>query len=189
MTNCRSLKAMNSFTATLVPSRRPKIWQSCQPSTPIIQETGAMIHPNSRPRERLPSNPLMRARSPIHSPSEPRGQLTRATSPMNAINMATTLSHSLRPSLVPLAAASITLPAVRSTFSSTFPPVDGSSLSGSMILAIRNAAGADSTEAVRRWGPISGPRMPMYTARTEPAMVANPPVIIALSSDEVNLEM
>ena len=54
-----------------------------------------------------------------------------------------------------------------------------------MIFAIRKAAGADSTEAVMRCGPTSGPIRPMYTARTDPAIVANPPVIRAKSSERV----
>ena len=80
---------------------------------------------------------------------------------MNAINMAITLSHKRRPSVVPLAAASITFEADRLKRSSTFPPVSGISVSGSSTFAIRNAAGAESTEAVSKCGPSSGPRMPM----------------------------
>ena len=104
---------------------------------------------------------------------------------MNAISIATTLSHSLTPSPVPFAAASITFEAVRSIFSSTLPPVADSSVSGSMIFAIRNAAGALITDAVSRCGAYSSPSTPMYTASTEPAIVANPPVINAFSSERV----
>ena len=89
-----------------------------------------------------------------------RGQSIKWISAEKAINMAITLSHSLSPSDVPLAAASITLWAVRSILSSTLPPVADSWVSGSMIFAIRKAAGADITDALSRCGPYSGPRKP-----------------------------
>ena len=54
-----------------------------------------------------------------------------------------------------------------------------------MIFARTNAAGADMKLAASRSPAESGPSNPMYTASTEPAIVANPPVIRAISSERV----
>src|SRR4051812_7471414 len=77
------------------------------------------------------------------------------------------------------------LVAVRSILRSHLPAVSDTSVSGRMSFAITNAAGADMTDTVTRCGAYSGPRRLMYTAITDPAMFANPPIINALSSDIV----
>lgn len=55
--------------------------------------------------------------------------------------------------------------------------VSGISVSGYISFDIANAAGADITEALNKWE-ADTPNS-MYAANTLPAMVANPPVIIA----------
>ena len=55
--------------------------------------------------------------------------------------------------------------------------VSGISVSGYISFEMANAAGADITDALNKWE-ADTPNS-MYAANTLPAMVANPPVIIA----------
>lgn len=59
----------------------------------------------------------------------------------------------------------------------------GISVSGYISLDIAKAAGADITEALNKWDAETP--IPMYAGRTPPAIVANPPVMMACSSDMV----
>lgn len=59
----------------------------------------------------------------------------------------------------------------------------GISVSGYINLDTAKAAGADITEALNKWDAETP--IPMYAARTLPAIVANPPVMMAWSSDMV----
>ena len=52
-------------------------------------------------------------------------------------------------------------------------------------MAITKAAGALMTDAARICTPKSVPSSAIYNARTEPAIVAKPPVIIAFNSERV----
>ena len=141
-------KAMNSLIEIFAPSSEPNTRQSCQPSTPISQATGENTQPKTSRSVRPPA-------------AQPSRWSASVISPMKAISIAITFSHSFRPSVVPLAAASITLFAVRSMRRCTCLPVADSSVSGSMIFAITKAAGALITDAVKRCGPYSGPSSPM----------------------------
>ena len=73
-----------------------------------------------------------------------------ANNAKNAINIAPTFSASFSPSLVPAAAASSTLTESLWNLFSTEPSVSGVSVSGTIILAIIKAAGAEMTQAVAR---------------------------------------
>ena len=81
----------------------------------------------------------------------PSVQFIKCTSAKKAISMATMFSASLSPSPAPRQAASRRLASCLGTSTVTFPLVGESSVSGTIILAITNAAGAEISEATARW--------------------------------------
>ena len=78
---------------------------------------------------------------------------------------------------------SSTLRWLRSSGADSRPWVADGSVSGIISLAMSSDAGAEMTDAATRC-PASMPKL-TYAANTVPAMVANPPVIRAISSERV----
>ena len=95
----------------------------------------------------MPSAPLMPAIAPFRMP-------TRAT---KTSTMAPTCRATFRPSLVPRAAASITLPSRSTDWVGMRPMVSGCSVSGSKILASITQAGAVIATAASRCSALAAP--------------------------------
>src|SRR4051794_3658451 len=129
-----------------------------------------MMYPSSRCNEMA---------APPTSGNNPSIALARYTSATSTISIATILSRSSRPDVVPLTIASMVEEACTSG-STSAAPVLASPTSGTMIRLIRIAAGAPSTEAITKWAAaseISGARNVAYSTSTVPAIPAMPPVI------------
>ena len=120
---------------------------------------------------------------PTTPPAQPMRPFNKAISAIKASNMAPTLSAKCIPEAAPLAAASKMLAYLSSSLSTSASSFLTSWVSGMMILAISKPPGAAIKLAANRYF-ISTP-IPAYPAMTEPAIEANPPTIMANSSERV----
>jgi hypothetical protein len=131
-TFCSSPNAISSLMTARVPSTLPTSGQSDH-GTPIVHAIGA----NSQPSMRCSvsgSPPISTSPSPL---------LTSATRAMNTISMAPTLTASLSPSVVPLAAASSRFElASRGSTILSWPDVTGSCSSGTISFEVTTQIGA-----------------------------------------------
>ena len=125
-------------------------------------------------------------------PSQLTPRFAIAISAIKVINIAVTLIVSCQPTVEPFAAASRIFASSMGTTILISPRVSGSPRSGTMTLAMMNAAGADSTDADIKCAAMFGKyptSIRMYAPRTPPAVFANPPTIMAMSSDRVIFSM
>ena len=122
---------------------------------------------------------------------KPNIAFTIAIIATNATSMAATFAANFIPLVAPLESASIILSSFLSSAIFISPKVSDVSVSGYIILAITNAAGALMMEAANKWPAIPGisPNILTYIAMTPPATVANPLTIIAINSDFVILDI
>ena len=125
-------KAMISLTIVRVPRTPPTAGHSDQ-GTPIKKATGARSQPSKR--SRVSGAPAMSIQL--------KAALNSEISAMKAINIAPTLTASLSPSVVPVAAASKTFESSSLVISKLlWPRVSGSSVSGIINLEVTMQAGA-----------------------------------------------